>query len=54
VADCDLRGLYEGAAGFVFPALHEGFGIPPLEAMRLGVPVVCARSGATPEVLGDG
>jgi len=53
VADCDLRGLYEGAAGFVFPALHEGFGIPPLEAMRLGVPVICARSGAMPEVLGN-
>lgn len=53
VPDADLRGLYEGAAGFVFAALHEGFGIPPLEAMRLGVPVVCARSGAMPEVLGD-
>jgi len=53
VADCDLKGLYEGAAGFVFPALHEGFGIPPLEAMRLGVPVICARSGAMPEVLGN-
>ena len=53
VPDCDLRGLYEGASGFVFAALHEGFGIPPLEAMRLGVPVTCARSGAMPEVLGD-
>lgn len=53
VPDSDLRGLYEGAAGFVFAALHEGFGIPPLEAMRLGVPVICARSGAMPEVLGD-
>lgn len=53
VPDADLRGLYEGAAGFVFAALHEGFGIPPLEAMRLGVPVICARSGAMPEVLGD-
>ncbi|MEP3685490.1 MAG: glycosyltransferase [Sulfitobacter dubius] len=53
VPDGDLRGLYEGASGFVFAALHEGFGIPPLEAMRLGVPVICARSGAMPEVLGD-
>ncbi|MEM6897207.1 MAG: glycosyltransferase family 1 protein [Pseudomonadota bacterium] len=53
VPDADLRGLYEGAAGFVFPSLHEGFGIPPLEAMQLGVPVLCARSGAMPEVLGD-
>ncbi len=53
VPDAELRGLYEGAAGFVFAALHEGFGIPPLEAMRLGVPVLCARSGAMPEVLGN-
>lgn len=53
VPDNDLRGLYEGAAGFVFPSLHEGFGIPPLEAMELGVPVICARSGAMPDVLGD-
>ena len=54
VPDADLRGLYEGAAGFVFPSLYEGFGIPPLEAMQLGVPVLCARSGAMPEVLGQG
>jgi glycosyltransferase involved in cell wall biosynthesis len=53
VPDTDLRALYEGAAGFVFPSLYEGFGIPPLEAMQLGVPVLCARSGAMPEVLGD-
>lgn len=54
VPDADLRGLYEGAAGFVFPSLYEGFGIPPLEAMQLGVPVLCARSGAMPQVLGQG
>ena len=53
VPDHDLRGLYEGAAAFVFPSLFEGFGIPPLEAMQLGVPVLCARTGAMPEVLGD-
>nr|WP_246455848.1 glycosyltransferase family 1 protein [Sulfitobacter aestuariivivens] len=52
VPDSDLRGLYEGAAGFVFPSLNEGFGIPALEAMQLGVPVLAARSGALPEVLG--
>ncbi|MEL7091885.1 MAG: glycosyltransferase family 1 protein [Pseudomonadota bacterium] len=52
VPDADLRGLYEGAAAFVFPSLNEGFGIPPLEAMQLGVPVICARAGAMPEVLG--
>jgi glycosyltransferase involved in cell wall biosynthesis len=53
VPDGDLRGLYEGAAAFVFPSLNEGFGIPPLEAMELGVPVICAWAGAMPEVLGD-
>lgn len=53
VPDADLRALYTGAAAFVFPSLHEGFGIPPLEAMTLGVPVLCASSGAMPEVLGD-
>lgn len=53
VPDADLPGLYAGAAAFVFAALHEGFGIPPLEAMRLGVPVLYARSGAMSEVLGD-
>jgi len=51
VPDADLRGLYKGATGFVFPSLNEGFGIPPLEAMQLGVPVMCARSGAMPDVL---
>lgn len=53
VCDGALRALYEGAAGFVFPSLHEGFGIPPLEAMELGCPVLAARAGAMPEVLGN-
>jgi glycosyltransferase involved in cell wall biosynthesis len=53
VGDDDLRGLYGGAEMLVFPSLHEGFGIPCLEAMKCGVPVVAARSGATPEVVGD-
>lgn len=53
VSDAELRALYQGAAGFVFPSLHEGFGIPPLEAMSFGVPVLAARSAAMPEVLGD-
>ncbi|MDD9739524.1 glycosyltransferase family 1 protein [Marinovum sp. SP66] len=52
VSDGALRALYEGAAGFVFPSRHEGFGIPPLEAMELGCPVLAARAGALPEVLG--
>lgn len=53
VPDRDLRALYEGAGAFVFPSLYEGFGIPPLEAMQLGVPVLCARRGAMPEILGN-
>ncbi|MFN2226263.1 MAG: glycosyltransferase family 4 protein, partial [Anaerolineae bacterium] len=50
----DLPGLYGGARALLFPSLHEGFGIPCLEAMKCGVPVVAARSGAIPEVVGDG
>src|SRR5204863_774441 len=47
------RQLYEGAALLVQPSFAEGFGIPVLEAMTLGVPVVAANRGALPEVLGD-
>jgi len=45
--------LLAGARVLVYPSLDEGFGHPPLEAMRAGVPVVAARAGALPEVLGD-
>jgi len=45
--------LLAGAAAFVFPSLYEGFGLPPLEAMAAGVPVVATTAGALPEVLGD-
>lgn len=54
VSDSALRSLYENAAGFVFPSLYEGFGIPPLEAMQLGTPVLAADRTALPEVLQDG
>lgn len=47
------RALYENAAAFVFPSLYEGFGIPPLEAMSCGCPVVCAKAASLPEVVGD-
>ncbi len=53
VLDSELPGLYRGAQVFIFPSLHEGFGIPCVEAMACGVPVVAARSGAVPEIVAD-
>jgi glycosyltransferase involved in cell wall biosynthesis len=53
VSDGALRALYDGASAFVWPALSEGFGIPPLEAMQLGCPVLSSNTSAMPEVLGD-
>lgn len=53
VQDNELIALYERAACFVFPSFYEGFGIPPIEAMTLGCPVVASNTSAMPEVLGD-
>ena len=53
VSDEELRSLYEHAACFVFPSFYEGFGLPPLEAMTLGTPVVVSRAASLPEVFGD-
>jgi glycosyltransferase involved in cell wall biosynthesis len=47
-----LRGLFAGAQAFLYPALYEGFGLPILEAMASGVPVVTSRTGSAPEVAG--
>ena len=47
------RGLYEGAIALAVPSHHEGFGMPALEAMTVGVPVVATSRGALPEVVGD-
>jgi glycosyltransferase involved in cell wall biosynthesis len=53
IAESDLPLLYAGAELFVFPSTYEGFGLPPLESMAAGVPVVCSSSTSLPEVVGD-
>ena len=55
ISGCDsvLFQLYKHAQALVYPSLYEGFGIPPLEAMVLGCPVICSFSSSLPEVVGD-
>lgn len=53
VSDTDLDILYRYATAYVFPSLYEGFGLPPLEAMNKGVPVVAAKATSLPEILGN-
>lgn len=53
VADEMMPLIYSGAAAFVFPSLYEGFGLPPLEAMACGAPVISSKSSSLPEVVGD-
>ncbi len=54
VPDIDLPALYQGAKLYVFPSLYEGFGLPPLEAMQYGVPVLSSNRTCLPEVLQGG
>lgn len=53
VPESEVPNLMAGAKAFVFPSLHEGFGLPPLEAMACGVPVLCSNSASLPEVVGE-
>jgi glycosyltransferase involved in cell wall biosynthesis len=49
-----LRIFYDSAQVFVFPSLYEGFGLPPLEAMAHGTPVITSNTSSLPEVVGNG
>lgn len=51
--DDALKQHYANAVAFVYPSMYEGFGIPPLEAMTMGCPVVCANTSSLPEVVGN-
>jgi glycosyltransferase involved in cell wall biosynthesis len=51
--DAELRALYENAICLVYPSLYEGFGLPPLEALVCGCPVIVSRTASLPEVCGD-
>lgn len=53
VPDEELAALYSGAMVFVYMSLYEGFGLPPLEAMQCGVPVITSNTSSLPEVVGD-
>jgi len=53
VEDADLPALYSGALTFAYMSFYEGFGLPPLEAMQCGVPVITSNTSSLPEVVGD-
>ena len=53
IEDGDLPGLYTGALGLVFPSLYEGFGLPVVEAMASGIPVLTSNVASLPEIAGD-
>ncbi|MEI2581708.1 glycosyltransferase family 4 protein [Scytonema sp. PRP1] len=53
VDDEDLSAIYSGATAFIYPSIYEGFGLPTLEAMRCGTPVITSNTTSLPEVVGD-
>jgi glycosyltransferase involved in cell wall biosynthesis len=53
ITDEELKALYQHATAFIFPSIYEGFGLPPLEAMTCGCPVICSRIASLEEVCGD-
>lgn len=53
LSEQELVEIYQHAGVFVYPSLYEGFGLPPLEAMASGVPVITSNSSSLPEVVGD-
>ncbi|GAB4214635.1 MAG: hypothetical protein OHK0012_13070 [Synechococcales cyanobacterium] len=53
IPDQDLSAIYSGALAFVYPSLYEGFGLPLLEAMQCGTPVICSNTSSLPEVVGN-
>jgi glycosyltransferase involved in cell wall biosynthesis len=53
LSDEELRGLYSSCKVFVYPSIYEGFGLPPLEAMACGAPVIAGRIPSLQEVLGS-
>jgi glycosyltransferase involved in cell wall biosynthesis len=53
VAETELAKLYSAASCLVFPSLHEGFGIPIVEAMSFGLPIICGRETSIPEIAGN-